>query len=308
MPIDETMSSPVYVRLRGPGADPFDLAPGSMLGRSPTASLCVDDPRVSEAHALVSLRRGQLYLLALRRRFYVGGRALSEARLRRGLVFELVPGLEYRVEAVARPKRITALEAKTLGTRALSGVMTIEGGDPPRVLGRYERDGAAHVWAVGERWRLRRRGEEAVDLALDEPFEVEGLELRLRSLPIETLGCSTTRGETEGEAALHIKASYDTVELRMDGHPISHVNGVCGRVLAELVSFGDPVSWQLVAGEVWPGDEVSGPDLRHRWDVTLGRLRKKVREAGVRRDLVRTDGSGQVWLVLFDGDTAIDRS
>ena len=132
--------------------------------------------------------------------------------------------------------------------------------------------------------------------------------LRIASVPVESLGCATTRGGTQAAASIHLVASYDSVELRQEGRPVAHVNGVCGRVLTELVAFGGPVSWSLIAQEVWPGDDAAGPDVRHRWDVTLGRLRKKLKDAGVRRDLVQTDGSGQIWLVLFDGDTAVDRS
>lgn len=43
-----------------------DRAPGDLIGRLPGAALQIADPRVSEAHAMVSLRAGELVLLALR--------------------------------------------------------------------------------------------------------------------------------------------------------------------------------------------------------------------------------------------------
>ena len=54
----------VVVELDG---DRHVLGVGDLIGRLPSAALVVDDPRVSEAHAIVSLRRAALHLLALRR-------------------------------------------------------------------------------------------------------------------------------------------------------------------------------------------------------------------------------------------------
>src|SRR5690606_9907840 len=70
-----------------------DVPAGGFIGRSPFATLHLDDPRVSEAHALVSLRHGSLYLLALRRRFAVDGRPADELRLAEGQLIELAPEL-----------------------------------------------------------------------------------------------------------------------------------------------------------------------------------------------------------------------
>lgn len=303
-----TASSSVYVRLRGPSGEHHELGPGAIVGRSREVALALDDPRVSEAHAMVSLRRGQLHLIALRRRFYVAGQPVSEARLRRGLELELARGLAFRVESVQRPKQVVVLDAPALGARVLAGVVTIYGGDPPRLVRRYEADGDAHVWNMGDSWRWRPKGGDATELDVGDGFAVGAAELRLTKVPVAKLGCATTRGATEGQAPLSIVASYDTVELRTPDRPVAHVNGICGRVLTELVAIGGPVSWDVVAREVWPEHDGPKDELRHRWDVTLGRLRKKLREAGVRPELVTTDGAGQVWLVLFEGDTAVDRS
>ena len=54
-------------------------------------------------------------------------------------------------------------------------------------------------------------------------------------------------------------------------------------------------------------DAASEATLRHRWDVALGRLRARLRELGV-RDLVRSDGAGQLALELYDGDQVDDRT
>lgn len=50
------------------------LGHGDLIGRLWSAALCLSDPRVSEAHAMVSLREGQLRLLALRGLFAIDGK------------------------------------------------------------------------------------------------------------------------------------------------------------------------------------------------------------------------------------------
>jgi hypothetical protein len=71
--------------------------------------------------------------------------------------------------------------------------------------------------------------------------------------------------------------------------------------------LGGPAGWEVVAREVWP-DEQDTWALRKRWDVNLGRIRGRLREGGVRTDLVRAAGTGQVELVLRRGDVLEDRA
>ena len=63
-------------RLQLPSGAMVLLGPGDLIGRSPTAALHIDDPRISEAHSMVSLRGSQLKLLALRGRHSVYGLSL----------------------------------------------------------------------------------------------------------------------------------------------------------------------------------------------------------------------------------------
>ena len=101
-----------------------------------------------------------------------------------------------------------------------------------------------------------------------------------------------------GAAHLGIGAKQPQLQLRRYSH---------ARILSELVALGGPAGWEVVAREVWP-DEDDAWVLRKRWDVNLGRLRGRLREGGVRTDLVRAAGTGQVELVLRHNDTLEDRS
>jgi hypothetical protein len=61
-----------FVRFRDPRGEELELEPGDVIGRSWKAALWLQDPRVSECHAAVSLRDGGLRLIALRGRFSLG--------------------------------------------------------------------------------------------------------------------------------------------------------------------------------------------------------------------------------------------
>ncbi len=60
------------VTLQDPDGGAFELAPGDIIGRLDSAAMPLADARVSEAHAMISLREGRLQMIALR-----GGLALA---------------------------------------------------------------------------------------------------------------------------------------------------------------------------------------------------------------------------------------
>ena len=73
------------------------LVPGDLVGRIWSAALRLDDPGVSEAHALVSLRGEELWLLGLRGRFLVEGQPRTEVAMAPGMRVRLSPLTELRL-------------------------------------------------------------------------------------------------------------------------------------------------------------------------------------------------------------------
>ena len=55
-------------------------------------------------------------------------------------------------------------------------------------------------------------------------------------------------------------------------------------------------------------DEDEPAVLRRNWDAAMARLRKKLREARIRTDLVRADRTGNVELVLRRADRVEDQT
>ena len=74
--------------------------PGGLIGRLANAEMMIADPRISEAHALVSLRSRSLRLLALRGALAVDGLDVDAVTLEEGLRVELADGLFITVESI----------------------------------------------------------------------------------------------------------------------------------------------------------------------------------------------------------------
>lgn len=91
------MSFPPHVVFRLADGSLHRLVSGDLIGRVWTAALTLEDARVSEAQALVSLRDGALVLLALRRLLRVDGREARQVVLTPGLVVDLADGVSLVV-------------------------------------------------------------------------------------------------------------------------------------------------------------------------------------------------------------------
>lgn len=211
-----------YVVLRCAGRA-VTLGPGGRVGRLDRAELRLDDPRVSELHAYVSVRGGRLVLLALRGALTVDGIAVSEVLLERGVVVGLCPGLQLEVAEV--------------------------------MLGEVGDSAASTAPTVGR----------------------------------------------AGEQPLRLTLRYDSASIApVVGSPLM-VAGLSARLLSELALCGGAARWEVLAAELWPEEQDFGL-LRPRWDKQLAALRRKLREAGLRDDLIQSVG-GQVQLALLPHDS-----
>lgn len=292
-----------FARLRLPDGSAVDVGHGDLLGRVRTAQVVFEDPRVSEAHALVSLRRGELVLLSLRRMVTVRGRALSETPLVAGMTVDLAEGVSFVVEEVQNPSRVLAVEAPGIGVQTLPSVASVTMGPPPSMVARFDPAAPLHLWWDGERFLARVAGAAARAVGDGDALSISGLSLRFTL--VDAPGNDSTVGGA-AQTSLRVVAWFDTVEVHRAGHDPLTLGGVTARLLSELVALEAPAQWHTVAREVW-SDGCAPDELRHRWDVALTRLRARMKEARVRPDLVRSTGAGFVQLVRYVGDVFEDR-
>ena len=290
-----------YARLSTPSGHSVALGPGDFIGRLSCAALYLDDGRISEAHAMVSLRGRDLKLLALRGHFAIDGQPRDEVVLREGLVIEPAPGLRLKVEEVCLPAQVLALEADGLARQLLTGTVSITTRPELRLWPRYRDDAEACIWDNGEQWRVRVGDGPARELAPGQVVTVGGVDLRAVAVELATAGGTLTRADGTMRPPLHVIAKFDTVHIHARGKLAVTLDGIAARIVSELAALAGPAAWDVLAGEIWRGDD-DRTQLRGRWDVALTRLRRKLREAGVRPDLVRTGGTGQVELLLYPED------
>lgn len=280
------------------------LYAGDLIGRTWAAALRLDDPDISEAHAMVSLRGEKLWLLSLRRRFSVGGKATDAVSLTPGLRVRLAPAVEVEVDSVTLPEAVLGLEGPGLPTQALPGTCSLVFDPHPRLMPGAVAEAKAVFWATDGRWRFRLSGGDASDLAVGGVVNAAGTVFRVVAITLATAGQSPTRADELGP--LRIVASYDTVQLHRADGTVVVLAGQLARVVSELATVQQPMAWEDLARPHW--QHIDDRDaLRRRWDGLLGRLRERLREVGVRTDLVASTRIGLVELVLRDGDVVVDR-
>ncbi len=301
-----------HVRLRLPDGTVASLVPGDLIGRLTTAALHLSDARISEAHAMVSLRGKDLKLLALRGMFAVAGRPVNEVTLTPGLDVEMAPGLGLHVVDVALPERVLAIDVGGELRQVLAGTTSLVLEPAPALVPRYRATASAHIWNTGQAWVLQTRDgaarrEPALELHEGDVFDIEGVTVSAVAVPLARLAQGATQLEGALRRPLTLVARYDTAHILQDGQPALALDGIAARIVSELVAVDGPVGWAVLAGEIWPKE----PDriaLRRKWDVNLNRLRRKLRGAGVRTDLVRAGGRGTVELLLYGDDRVQDHT
>lgn len=291
------------MRFTLPDGSAETLYAGDLIGRTWAAALRLDDPEVSEAHAMVSLRGEQLWLLALRRRFSVAGRSQDAVLLTPGLIVRLAPAVELVVESVELPRVVLGLAGPGLPARVIPGQSSLVADPIPRLTPGFVPEALAQLWSTEGRWRGRVAGRD-LDLAPGTVLETAGGRFEVVEIALSSAGARPTRA---GDGPLRIVATWDTAHIHREDGEVIVLAGQLARVVSELASVRQPVAWEELARQAWP-QIVERDLLRRRWDVLLVRLRERLREGGIRADLVSSTRIGLVEMVLREGDVVEDRS
>lgn len=299
-------AAPVRAIVKSPAGAVLELAAGAFIGRMPRCELCIDDGRISEAHAMVSLRGQELLLLPLRGRFSVGGKVVSQVALKEGLRVELAPELTLEVLEVVLPVEVLAIEVTGQPPQVLLGTTSIVvRGDGCELVPGWVPDAAAQLWPQGPGCQLQRPGKRPVQLEPGARVSLgPGVELRTSAWPLGLAGAEPTQLDLS-DAPLRIVTRYHSAQVWRLGRELCAFSGTQAQCLSELVRFAGPTPWNIVARELWPEpiDEVL---LRGRWDTTLSRVRARLRAAGLGRELVRSTNAGHVELALRPEDVVVD--
>ena len=249
----------------------------------------INDPRVSEVHAVVSLRAGALKLRPLGGHLWLFGMPVEAAVLAKGQRIALAQGLDVQVDDLVLPDRVAALRIDDGEPIALKAPRLWVG--EGQVHSRPIPDGI-ELWCVDEDWFVGRPPQ-----SLSAPQDIRGHRLEVVHVARKVAESLATKARGL-YAPLRIVARFDIVHIHQANQPVLVLAGMPARLISELAAMG-PVSWKVAATELWPDQPADV--LRRRWDKTLATLRGKLREAHIRPDLVRSSG-GQVSLVLVTED------
>ncbi len=297
-----------WARLRTEQGRSFTLAPGSLVGRAPTAACRIEDPRVSEAHAMLSLRGRELHLLALRGSLRVDGVSEDDLPLVQGMRIELAPGLGLDVEALSLPERVLGLRVGGQPVQELSAPIHSLVLEPSaELVPRFIEDAPMQAWSTSEGWSLRLGSEPVQRVRAGGSWRLGELPIQAVELSLEQASALSTQGRSHGYAPLRLILRTTSVHLHREGRAPAVITGLSAQAICELAEMGVPAPWEAVARQLWRDD----PDrytLRNRWDRVLRRLRASLEQAGVREDLVRADGHGNIELVLLPRDELVDET
>ncbi len=288
------------VRFRLPSGVTVVAAHGDLVGRLWSAAVNIDDARVAEAHAMVSLRGAELVLISLRGTMSIDGKTRKTLVLEAGQRIELAAGVAMLVEAVEYPPSVLAVEANGIERQVLSGVASLHLEPRPRLSRGYAANAEGWLWYTGAEWRLRLAGHEVRTIGVGDTWRLSNIDFRAVAAPLHGDGNTGSPMIGAESEPLRIRFQNDTVQIQRDGRPIVAFKGPTARILRLLALTGTPVSWTWVARHLWPSD--SEAELARKWGVELEKLRQRLVASHIRPELIADDG-GLVQLALRREDT-----
>lgn len=294
-----------FVRFRGPDGLRTVLLPEDLIGRMAKADLRINDPRISEAHALLSLRGLRLQLIGL------GKARLRSQRedgprltLAQGDVVTLAPGVELEAEEVSLPTSVWRIQGPDGASEELlrsQYTVTADG----RLEAGYRAEGLAWLWSAGDGWFCQ-VGAGARRPLLPGVLQVApGVALQVADQAPR--GAESTIFEASGP--LRIVTHFDMVHIYQGERRLLTLTAKAAVLFRLLAEARGPESWSYLASKLWP--ELDRALRRKPYDRTLERLRGHLAAAGLRRDLVRSfgpgvDQRGRVQLMLGPEDIVVD--
>jgi len=245
--------------------------------------------------------------LALRGRFAVAQRPAQDVELRVGQIIHFASDLALEVVALSLPSEVLAIEGDGFARHILAGVSSLRCEPRPSLQPGFSAGADALFWHDGLGWVVRLADGDDRPLVAGDTLIVGARTFRAVTAVVSQTGYNTTLAVGGIDRPLRVLARYDSVQVQRDDGPPVIVSGNAARILSELATIGQPISWEALARDLWP-DEPDLTALRRRFDSTLARLRQKLREGSVRVDLVRADGSGNFELYLLSDDSVEDQT
>lgn len=300
----------VIVRLASEaGARPVVLGPGALIGRHGLCALRIDDPRISEVHAVLRQRGRRMHMAAIGGVLRVGGAPIRDLQLQPGLRVHLLPGVILEVLTVARPAEVLALQVGDLPPQELvDGCYSVLRSPLVDLVPGQLAGALVQVIDSGDSWRVLLPGGEAPVLRPGKTFQVRRVPIHALTLPTRSnRAWAAVPGQWRADPlALRFEAQSEVVHIeRATRHDLA-LTGRSAELLRALHHAGGALSPAALAQALWPEAAarfvVAPQTARRRLARAVEELRTVLRSHGVRDDLVRDDGVGNVELYLLAQD------
>jgi len=312
-----------YVDLRLPDGRCLRAHPGAIIGRLSSAQVRIDHSQLSEVHALLSLRGGELWMIAMRMKIghhtQNGIKRSHRLKLLPDMKIELIDDFigSYIVEIIdirlpdfvyqLRIERKDQLSInRDLGELLSNEYYSIIDADAPRLVSGWKPDGLWQFAINGTGWTVHVAGLDAQDLSAAFSSEVRGWRLSVQKKPVSHSGSSNTR------VSFSIKQLEDGISVRVSGIERTKLTGNQGRLVGLLLDArrseeeqqGDafdpikpiPLDKEVIKQRLWPEQaDGSGEEYlkaTNSLDQLVHRLHKKLTDCRIDRELIIVeDGS-----------------
>jgi len=277
------------------------------IGRG-AATLRLDDAHIPQLAAVVTLRGGRLKLRALGADALIArGAPAREARLFKGAKIGLSGGVTLRVVALDAAQATAGLRVDGRVHPLICAAYAFTG-DPPALAEGLQIGAEVTVWSDAEgryRWR---RGAEDTPLEPGQRFEVRGRAVEVVPVTVREAGVASTAHVLQLDAPLTFTlAEGPAAAIRApEGDPV-RLSGQQASLLHALA--GGDVYWKELVRPVLTRRIHADSDLfalRKRLDNTSDRLAGKLRDAGLRHEIIERKGDGTWALQLREGDRVVD--
>lgn len=292
----------MYVTLRLPDGRQVYVPPGTVMGRLVTSAVPIDDPRISEAHVLVTHRGGSMWMMGLQQQALrvVGDRSRSHVRLVAGQRLSLAEGYVVEVMAVVTPDHLPQAQYRRRGEIEWHQLGNLDGHEyysimsgPLWVAG--QREGAMCHLACGvDSWVLFTQEQDSISIEDLEIWEAGDWQFRFLWLPVDQAGTAKTIARHQHSLDYRIEVGETFVRITpieddRDLEPLIFV-GQPRLLLMALMRETTSRRWQVLGAEIWEDwGELDRKARERRWNPAIHRLRKRLAEYALDPDIVYRD-------------------
>lgn len=281
-----------------PGHHPPTLCyPGHLIGRIAAARLRVHHPAVSEAHALLSLRDGALWLLALRRPLQVDGRAEWQVPLRTGATVPLADGVALVVHHAFGSAEQLGVSIDGAPAVALAGEAwaVVDEGGVAVLRGPEAASPLLRLWLTdGELWAAA-AGDAAHAVEPGGSLQVGTHVVTVVILPTRSTAWTSVVAR---RPPTRVRVSPRLAVVEDDQGGRAELTGNAAVALWAVATWVEvereqAAPWTVVASALWGARQAAGMRDNLRNNV-LYRLDQRLRATGLRDDLLCRD-DGLLW-------------